>query len=167
MRHTLRRGAKTPLDQLSAMNRALLMFGADPNTYIGKNIRLLELYKAVPSLLRAFSVSFPILSFHDSPFDQHCYVLCPLILWLIFLFLFKLVLTTITIYSLSWPILIRNGRLQLAESQPIFSLDVGEDKRFYLGFYKSAVTICSTRVVSRVARFPLYGGKYHGEVSRV
>lgn len=43
-------------DKLLAMNKAMLMFGAGPNTCIGKNIGLLELYKAVPSLLRTFDV---------------------------------------------------------------------------------------------------------------
>jgi cytochrome P450 len=44
-------------EQLSAMNRALLTFGAGPNTCVGKNIALLEMYKLVPSVLRAFEVS--------------------------------------------------------------------------------------------------------------
>ena len=44
-------------DRLQAMNKAMLMFGAGPNTCIGKNIAMLELYKAIPSLLRNFSVS--------------------------------------------------------------------------------------------------------------
>ena len=39
------------------MNKTLLTFGAGPNTCIGKNIALLELYKAVPSILRAFKAS--------------------------------------------------------------------------------------------------------------
>ena len=44
-------------EKLSAMNRALLAFGAGPHTCIGKNIALLELYKTVPSILRVFKVS--------------------------------------------------------------------------------------------------------------
>jgi cytochrome P450 len=44
-------------EQLAAMNKTLLVFGAGPNTCIGKNIGLLELYKVVPSLLRTFKVS--------------------------------------------------------------------------------------------------------------
>ena len=44
-------------DQLLAMNKSMLGFGAGPHTCIGKNIGLLELYKAVPSLLRIFTVS--------------------------------------------------------------------------------------------------------------
>lgn len=44
-------------DRLQSMNKAMLMFGAGPNTCIGKNIGMLELYKAVPSLLRNFNVS--------------------------------------------------------------------------------------------------------------
>lgn len=44
-------------DRLQSMNKAMLMFGAGPNTCIGKNIGMLELYKAVPSLLRNFRVS--------------------------------------------------------------------------------------------------------------
>ncbi|KAK5065098.1 hypothetical protein LTR84_000934 [Exophiala bonariae] len=46
-----------PPSRLQLMNKAMLMFGAGPNTCIGKNIGMLELYKAVPSLLRYFSVS--------------------------------------------------------------------------------------------------------------
>jgi cytochrome P450 len=42
--------------QLSAMNRALLVWGAGAHTCIGKNIGLLELYKVVPSILRMFTV---------------------------------------------------------------------------------------------------------------
>ena len=44
-------------EQVSAMNKALLAFGAGPNTCIGNNIAKLEIYKAVPTLLRAFEVS--------------------------------------------------------------------------------------------------------------
>jgi cytochrome P450 len=44
-------------EQLAAMNKTLLTFGAGPNTCIGKNIALLELYTVVPSLLRAFKAS--------------------------------------------------------------------------------------------------------------
>jgi cytochrome P450 len=44
-------------EQLAAMNKTLLTFGAGPNTCIGKNIALLELYKVVPSILRAFKAS--------------------------------------------------------------------------------------------------------------
>lgn len=44
-------------DQASLMNRCLLTFGAGPNTCIGKSIALLELYKVVPSFIRAFEVS--------------------------------------------------------------------------------------------------------------
>ncbi|RFU24956.1 hypothetical protein B7463_g11377, partial [Scytalidium lignicola] len=43
-------------EKLAAMNKALLVFGAGPNTCIGKNIGLLELYKAVPSTLRMFKM---------------------------------------------------------------------------------------------------------------
>ncbi len=43
-------------EQLSAMNRAFLVFGAGPHTCVGKNIALLEVYKLVPSVLRAFDV---------------------------------------------------------------------------------------------------------------
>ena len=43
-------------EQLSAMNKALLTFGAGPHTCVGKNIALLEIYKLVPSVLRAFEV---------------------------------------------------------------------------------------------------------------
>ena len=42
--------------QISAMNSALLVFGAGPNTCIGKNIGLLELYKMVPTILRIFKI---------------------------------------------------------------------------------------------------------------
>lgn len=42
--------------QLSTMNSALLVFGAGPNTCIGKNIGLLELYKMVPTILRMFKI---------------------------------------------------------------------------------------------------------------
>lgn len=44
-------------DRVQAMNKAMLMFGAGANTCIGKNIGMLELYKAIPSLLRNFTVS--------------------------------------------------------------------------------------------------------------
>ena len=44
-------------EQLALMNKTLLVFGAGPNTCIGKNIALLELYKVVPSVLRMFEVS--------------------------------------------------------------------------------------------------------------
>ncbi|KIW92143.1 uncharacterized protein Z519_07127 [Cladophialophora bantiana CBS 173.52] len=43
-------------EQLAAMNKALLVWGAGPNTCIGKNIALLELYKVVPSVLRMFTL---------------------------------------------------------------------------------------------------------------
>jgi cytochrome P450 len=43
-------------EQLTAMNKALLTFGAGPNTCIGKNIALLELYTVIPALVRAFKV---------------------------------------------------------------------------------------------------------------
>lgn len=46
-------------EQLTAMNKTLLTFGAGPNTCIGKNIALLELYTVVPALLRAFKVGGP------------------------------------------------------------------------------------------------------------
>jgi cytochrome P450 len=45
-------------EQLAAMNKTLLTFGAGPNTCIGKSIALLELYTVVPSLLRAFKAMF-------------------------------------------------------------------------------------------------------------
>jgi cytochrome P450 len=56
-------------EQLSAMNRALIAFGAGPHTCVGKNIALLEIYKLVPSVLRAFSVSIHpvILICHETP----------------------------------------------------------------------------------------------------
>lgn len=38
------------------MSQNLLVFGAGPNTCIGKNIALLELYKIVPTILRAFNI---------------------------------------------------------------------------------------------------------------
>jgi cytochrome P450 len=44
-------------EQIGLMNKTLLVFGAGPNTCIGKNIAFLELYKAVPSILRVFEVS--------------------------------------------------------------------------------------------------------------
>jgi cytochrome P450 len=44
-------------DQLAAMNKALLVWGAGPNTCIGKNIAFLELFKVIPSVLRVFKVS--------------------------------------------------------------------------------------------------------------
>ncbi|KAH8799844.1 cytochrome P450 oxidoreductase [Xylogone sp. PMI_703] len=43
-------------EKVAAMNKALLVFGAGPNTCIGKNIGLLELYKVVPSTLRMFKM---------------------------------------------------------------------------------------------------------------
>lgn len=45
-------------ERLSAMNRALIAFGAGPHTCVGKNIAILEITKLVPSILRAFTVSF-------------------------------------------------------------------------------------------------------------
>lgn len=44
-------------EQQALMNRSLLVWGAGPNTCIGKNIAFLELFKVVPSLLRMFKVS--------------------------------------------------------------------------------------------------------------
>ncbi|KAH0848185.1 putative cytochrome P450 [Fonsecaea pedrosoi] len=43
-------------EQQAAMNKALLVWGAGPNTCIGKNIAFLELYKVVPSVLRMFTL---------------------------------------------------------------------------------------------------------------
>lgn len=45
-------------EQLSAMNRALIAFGAGAHTCVGKNIALLEINKLVPSIFRAYDVSF-------------------------------------------------------------------------------------------------------------
>lgn len=45
-------------EQASLMNKSLITFGSGPHTCIGKSIALLELYKVIPSLLRAFTVSF-------------------------------------------------------------------------------------------------------------
>jgi cytochrome P450 len=42
--------------QLAAMNRSSLVFGAGPNTCIGKSIGLLELYKMIPTILRMFTI---------------------------------------------------------------------------------------------------------------
>jgi cytochrome P450 len=44
-------------EQLSEMNRAMTAFGAGPHTCVGKNIAILEIYKLIPSVLRAFDVS--------------------------------------------------------------------------------------------------------------
>lgn len=57
------RWLKAEPDQLSAMNKTLLTFGAGPNTCIGKSIALLELYTVVPALLRAFQASYS----HSAP----------------------------------------------------------------------------------------------------
>ncbi|ETI26004.1 hypothetical protein G647_02781 [Cladophialophora carrionii CBS 160.54] len=43
-------------EQLAAMNKALLVWGAGPNTCIGKNIAFLELFKVIPSVLRVFTL---------------------------------------------------------------------------------------------------------------
>ena len=43
-------------EKLSAMNKAMLVWGTGPNTCIGKNIAFLELFKVVPSVLRLFTV---------------------------------------------------------------------------------------------------------------
>lgn len=44
-------------ERVAAMQRTLFQFGGGAHTYIGKNISLLEIYKLVPSVLRAFEVS--------------------------------------------------------------------------------------------------------------
>jgi cytochrome P450 len=50
-----------PKDEAKSMNAAMLSFGAGPRSCIGKNISLLEIYKAVPALLLSFEVSsFPV-----------------------------------------------------------------------------------------------------------
>lgn len=43
-------------EQQAAMNKASLVWGAGPNTCIGKNIAFLELFKVIPSVLRMFKV---------------------------------------------------------------------------------------------------------------
>jgi len=43
-------------ETLAAMNKALLVWGAGPNTCIGKNIAFLELFKVIPSVLRVFEL---------------------------------------------------------------------------------------------------------------
>lgn len=43
-------------ERIKEMNAALFHFGSGSRTCIGKNISLLEIYKVVPSLLRAFEV---------------------------------------------------------------------------------------------------------------
>ena len=50
------RWLEASVERQAAMNKALLVWGAGPNTCIGKNIALLELYKVIPSVLRAFTV---------------------------------------------------------------------------------------------------------------
>lgn len=46
--------------RIKEMTGTMLQFGMGSRTCIGKNISLLEIYKLVPSLLRAFDVSFPL-----------------------------------------------------------------------------------------------------------
>lgn len=46
--------------RVKEMTGTMLQFGMGSRTCIGKNISLLEIYKLVPSLLRAFDVSGPI-----------------------------------------------------------------------------------------------------------
>jgi cytochrome P450 len=55
-------GSVAEKERINAMNKALLVWGSGPNTCIGKNIALLELYKVIPSTLRAFRVCCPMLS---------------------------------------------------------------------------------------------------------
>lgn len=45
------------VDTLKDMNESLFTFGAGSRTCIGKNISLLELFKVLPAILRAFEVS--------------------------------------------------------------------------------------------------------------
>jgi cytochrome P450 len=65
------RWLKADHDQLTAMNKALLTFGAGPNTCIGKNIALLELYIVVPTLLRTFKAGKPYIIIHGEFADSH------------------------------------------------------------------------------------------------
>jgi cytochrome P450 len=58
-------------EQVALMNKTLLVFGAGPNTCIGKNIAFLELYKVVPSILRMFTVS---VSFIESIYGTFAYI---------------------------------------------------------------------------------------------
>ena len=44
--------------RLAAMNRAMFVFGVGPHTCLGRNIALLEIYKAIPTILRCFEVSY-------------------------------------------------------------------------------------------------------------
>ncbi|KEF63058.1 uncharacterized protein A1O9_01034 [Exophiala aquamarina CBS 119918] len=59
-------------DRLQSMNKAMLMFGAGSHTCIGKNIGMLELYKAVPSLLTSFNVS-NLPTMRDFLFRNHAF----------------------------------------------------------------------------------------------
>lgn len=55
--------------RIKEMTGTMLQFGMGSRTCIGKNISLLEIYKLVPSLLRAFDVSTP-----NQLFDRHSVV---------------------------------------------------------------------------------------------
>lgn len=50
------RWLNTSKEKLTAMNNALLTFGAGSRVCLGKNISYLEMYKLVPALLRRFEV---------------------------------------------------------------------------------------------------------------
>lgn len=65
--------------RIKEMTGTMLQFGMGSRTCIGKNISLLEIYKLVPSLLRAFDVSFP-----TQPLHKHSVLGRLLIIWLIY-----------------------------------------------------------------------------------